>query len=1405
MILRTSRALAASVLRALTILLLIMLVGLALYVSIGRQLTPRVADYKGWLEQRLGQELGMNVSIGELSGEWLQFSPRFVLEDLRLGDVNALYLQQVSLAPSVLESIKQRRLVIGNTAVEALDISFYQQSDGRWQLAGLTGSGPAADPEMIFQLITRLARLSLTDTRLRFTGNSGITTALEHAQLDLQNNAGSHLLQMQAQLPGNPELLRVEAQLTGAGLADIGGQVYVEFPQADYSVFMPAIAIAAGTTVNLVDADIAGELWLDFYEGRARELVFTGHGGLGVSSSVEAPEGAEHLSGIDGQPGADGQAGAVLALENMQIAGLHINHEADLNQWRVYADDMTFELDGQRWPQGDLLLTYRPGAEAEFQADALDIGILSRAITTLPVDERIIAELIGFNPRGQLRQFNLNAGFSDNTWGNVSLAGNIQQGAISAFRGAPSFWGVDGYAEFNFDAIALSGNGFVEVDSTGLSMHLPGLFNDIWDYDRVNGRVGFRVNAADDLNIRIASGVMIAESDIVKARGQFATEIQSGDDRYIELELMLGALQADAARKTQYLPTAPTAPQSVQGVLEWVDDAVLAGNGAGSGLIFRGRVHRGAAPEERTLQMFYSVTDGTLKFDPDWPALEELDGFVLIDNGEVDITASAGSTLGINFSSSVASVRPNPGGGRWLNVSGQGRGSAAQGLKYMQQTPATEGIAQYFSNWVAEGDTDIKLSLSIPLYIEGARPEVSLAFEFADNRLFIPEYDLQLESVTGGLVYTDEGGLRSEGLTAQALGSRIDASIVADGLATSGISRPDGEQDKRSTRLSWTGTTKPGILADWSVFPSAIKPLLTRFEGEFAYQAELELPSGESATTRYPALNLRSEMTDAVVNLPAPFTKSTGQSRTMDLNLEFRADGPVVGLQWQDLLQMNLVIADGLPQSGLIFLGPTSDGLRVRRLDPSAPGVEILGVLPTVNYAEWQQAISEMFLSDAAAGAVGSGAANWISQLQGSAELTVAELLISSEKFEQLNASLHRAPEGWQLGLSGEDISGSILYPLDNTVPWQIDLEYLHLGEAPQPPPVDDAASATETGVLAAEQAATGDTITADGQTDTIAAASGNAAELDLEDLPTVEYELPREDPLAALDPRSFPAMQLALGQLTLSGADFGSWNFDLYSDDSGAVFRNLKTTARGLSVGSEAAPGEFRWIYDGQVHRSVLNARITATDIGPVLSAYGYAPSLQSESAEFDARLHWDGSPAYFSALGLSGDLNIRLNNGRFQQRAGVANSALRLISIINFDAVVRRLRFSDDFLRSGLSYDEISGRVNLSNGVVNIIDRLQIIGPSSLFQVAGDLNLAEQTIDADLFITLPVSDNIPWLGGLAVLNNLINWQLAIGVFLFDRIFGEQVDSLTSAQYTLEGPWETVEPRLYQVFASGS
>jgi len=280
--------------------------------------------------------------------------------------------------------------------------------------------------------------------------------------------------------------------------------------------------------------------------------------------------------------------------------------------------------------------------------------------------------------------------------------------------------------------------------------------------------------------------------------------------------------------------------------------------------------------------------------------------------------------------------------------------------------------------------------------------------------------------------------------------------------------------------------------------------------------------------------------------------------------------------------------------------------------------------------------------------------------------------------------------------------------------------------------------------------------------------------------------------------------MQFTAQSIMRGDADFGRWALSLHPTPAGAEFRDVLIDVRGVRVGREAEEARFLWTFDGQNHHSYMNAVLEAGDLGAVLSAFGYAPSLQSTSALFNASLDWPGSPAFFASTSLSGNLDMRIAEGRFLQgSASAANSALKLISIINFDAVVRRLRFSDDLLRSGLSYEQILGEVSLNKGVMSIQDRLQIIGPASLFQIAGQIDLARQTIDGSMYITLPLSDNIPWMSGIAVLNNLINWQVAVGVFLFDQIFGDQVDSLTSAQYTLQGPWAGLEPRLNQVFAT--
>lgn len=1363
MIPRVTRAIGRTMLRLSFVTLLSFLVVTALYVSLGRQFVPMVSNYAEQIEQRLSTALSANVTLGDISGEWERFSPRFIIQDLALRDHDedeaSLRLQRVVLSPDIPASLLQRRMVLGVTRIEGLQLTFEEHAAGEWSLVGLSGADAAAvSAAQVFEWLKSLALLELEQTRLQMQPLLGDEIVLEEASLQFQSMGSRHVAMLRAESTALEQPVVFYAEMYGDQLSELSGQVYLSAPSTDYAPLLRAVQFS---DIAVPELTVQGEFWVNIEAGQLKSLTARGSG----SAQLQRQLASEDLSAVP-----------VLSISQFSLDWLEIDSAAEGEGWSIAAEGLGFSLPEGTWPAAGFELTYQPDQSLRIHADVIELGLLAGMVSALMPDGPLQTEIEAFNPRGQINDALFTVNIADGAPDYLALVANLRNANISAHRGSPSIWGVNAYTELSFDVENGFGKGYIEVDSSNMMMHLPSLFNDVWSYDYVNGRVGFQVDTSSDLTLRLASSIIDLRSDIINGRAQFSTDIQTGENRSINLELMVGVMDADISQKSLYLPTAPQAPASAQGVLSWIDDAVLAGSGAGSGLIFRGRVQRGATVPERTLQMFYNVVDGTFRFDPQWPVLEALEGYAVINNAEVDVAASAGRSLGINFSSSVASVRTNPEGGRWLTVSGSGRGSAQHGLQYLQQSPVTQGLGQNLASWEVDGDTDFGLELSIPLSIPGAQPDIRLELGFENNNLLIPEYALQANDLRGGLVYTAVEGLRSHDMKAQVLGHIAEIDIRSDGMRAV----PEG------SKVTVTGDMPFDELLTWSGLPQFAALLLTQTEGSTQYTAELNLPAyGQysndqplSASNRAaPILTIRSDMGGVALNYPAPFNKMSDETSALDIQLEFLPSATAMSMQLAEKLQMNLRFDDAGVQSGLVYLGPSADGLRVRRLNATAPGIEVVGQIAELDYNAWSEVISRVFVSSSETEPFSTQS---LTGIQGSIEVQLGRLNVFDETFEQLDVRLGKNQDLWTLTVAGDAVAGSLAFPAEQGQPLMVDLDHLHLSRSISQDPEQTL-----------EEAMAGE----DTHVEVI---------LDLQELPPVEYMMPRSDPLAGLDPRNFPDMVLSLQELTLAGSEFGRWAFNLTSDSTGAHFTDLQVESRGLKIGSAEEPGEFRWIYDGDIHRSVLNSGVFTSDLGPVFSAYGYAPSIQSASARFDTRLHWDGSPAYFSALGLNGDIDLRVNNGRFQQRAGVANSALRLISIVNFDAVIRRLRFSDDLARAGLAYDEITGRVSLADGIITIVDRLQIAGPSSLFQIAGELDLAEETINADLYITLPVSDNIPWLGGLAVLNNLINWQLAIGVFLFDRIFGDQVDSLTSAHYTLQGPWEGLEPRLYQVFSGG-
>src|SRR3546814_4933805 len=69
-----------------------LLVLVALYVSLGRELAPLVAEYRAEVQTRASEALGIPVQIGSLDGSWSALAPILLAHDVMIGEgANALH------------------------------------------------------------------------------------------------------------------------------------------------------------------------------------------------------------------------------------------------------------------------------------------------------------------------------------------------------------------------------------------------------------------------------------------------------------------------------------------------------------------------------------------------------------------------------------------------------------------------------------------------------------------------------------------------------------------------------------------------------------------------------------------------------------------------------------------------------------------------------------------------------------------------------------------------------------------------------------------------------------------------------------------------------------------------------------------------------------------------------------------------------------------------------------------------------------------------------------------------------------------------------------------------------------------------------------------------------------------
>ena len=189
--------------------------------------------------------------------------------------------------------------------------------------------------------------------------------------------------------------------------------------------------------------------------------------------------------------------------------------------------------------------------------------------------------------------------------------------------------------------------------------------------------------------------------------------------------------------------------------------------------------------------------------------------------------------------------------------------------------------------------------------------------------------------------------------------------------------------------------------------------------------------------------------------------------------------------------------------------------------------------------------------------------------------------------------------------------------------------------------------------------------------------------------------------------------------------------------------------------------------------------------DLASTLPLWGYAPVATTTTASVSGDLSWVGSPANIDVAASEGSLTLAATDGRFLDIEN-PGPGLRAVSLLNITALTKRVSLDfSDVVGEGISFEKASGMVQLEDRELTFTENLVIESTSSRYELGGKVDMGNDQLDAQMIVTLPVSDSLPWYAAyLAFVNPVAGISLAVG----ERVFRKPIERMSSARFSVSG-----------------
>jgi uncharacterized protein YhdP len=301
---------------------------------------------------------------------------------------------------------------------------------------------------------------------------------------------------------------------------------------------------------------------------------------------------------------------------------------------------------------------------------------------------------------------------------------------------------------------------------------------------------------------------------------------------------------------------------------------------------------------------------------------------------------------------------------------------------------------------------------------------------------------------------------------------------------------------------------------------------------------------------------------------------------------------------------------------------------------------------------------------------------------------------------------------------------------------------------------------------------------------------STKITELDLDQLPRfTDQKLTRQSDGLTIEP-DLPHLSVAIDTILREGKDLGSLSFKMEATPESISLTAINGIIDGVTLGEK---NQVDWtLGEGAATSASIDFQL-----GPAASTLSVVNTdsvVDFASGAVTGRLSWAGSPLDVALGRLDGNVNLELSKGSFLPVSSQATGPLRFISVFNLAGLVQRANVNQLF-DPGLTFDKAKGDLALDGQRV-MINEFSIRNGGGRLDLGGNFDIASEVIDAELTVTLPLVENIPWVAALAG-----GLPIAAGAYLASRVFEDQVTRLSSGVYSVTGPLDTPEVKFLRVF----